>query len=58
MFVVEGAVFAVDGDGHVGGEVEVGEFGDGATVFHVGAVATGAEDAADLHGVVGVCGCD
>ena len=54
VVVVEGAVFAVDGHGHVGGKVEVGDLFDGAAVFHVGGVAAGAEDAADAHGRVGV----
>ena len=58
VVVVEGAVLAVDGHGHVGGEVHVGEFGDGAAVFHVGGVAAGAEYAAYFHGLVGICGGD
>ena len=56
VFVVEGAVFAVYGDGHIWGEVVGGNFGDGAAVFHVSCVATCAEDATNFHGVVGVCG--
>lgn len=58
VLVVEGAVFAVDGDGHVGVEVHVCDLADRAAVLHVGGVAAGAEDAADLHGVVGVVGGD
>ncbi len=58
VLVVEGAVFAIDGDGHVGVEVQVRDLADRATVLHVGGVAAGAEDAADLHGAVGVVGGD
>lgn len=58
VLVVKGAVFAVDGDGHVGVEVQVRDLADRAAVLHVGGVAAGAEDAADLHGVVGVVGGD
>lgn len=58
VLVVEGAVFAVDGDGHVGVEIHVRDLADRAAVLHVGGVAAGAEDAADLHGVVGVVGGD
>ena len=49
VFVVEGAVFAIDGDGHVWGKVVVGDLGDGAAVFHVCSIASGAEDAANAH---------
>lgn len=56
MFVIEGAVFTVDGDGRVGGQVVVGYFGDGAGVFHVGGVDACAEDAADFHLRVSVGG--
>ena len=58
VVVVEGAVLAVDGHGHVGGKVQVGDLLDGAAVFHVRGVAAGAEDAADAHGGVGVGGGD
>ena len=58
VLVVKGPVLAVDSDGHVGGEVEVRDLGDGSAVFHVGGVAARAEDAADAHRVVGVGGGD
>ena len=58
MFVVKGAVFAVDGNGHVGGEVHVCDFADGAAVFHVRCVAARAEDGADLGLRIGVVGGD
>ena len=56
VFVIEGAVFAIYGDGHIRGEVVRGDFGDGAAVFHVSCVAACAEDATNFHSVVGVCG--
>ena len=56
VFVIEGAVFAVYGDGHIWGKIVRGDFGDRAAVFHVSCVAACAEDATNFHGVVGVCG--
>ena len=47
MLVIEGALFAVDGHGRVGGKVHMGDFRDGAAVFHVCGVAAGSEDTAD-----------
>ena len=58
MFVVKGAVFAVDGNGHFGGEVHVRDFADGAAVFHVRCVTACAEDGADLGLRVRVVGGD
>lgn len=58
VLVVEGAVLAIDGDGHVRGEAQVGDLGDGTGVLHVGGVDAGAEDAADLHLWVSVVGGD
>ena len=58
VLVIEGAVLAVDGDGHVGRQVQVRDLGDRAAVFHVGCVAASAEDAPDFHGVVRVRGGD
>jgi hypothetical protein len=52
VLVIEGTVFAINCDEHVGGQVKVLEFGDRAAVFHVGCVATCAEYAADSHGLV------
>lgn len=56
MLAVEGAVFAVDGHGHVRREVVVRELGDRSAILNVSRIAAGAEDAADLDLVVGVCG--
>lgn len=58
VLIVEGAVFAVDGHGHVRGEVQVGDFGHRADVLHVGGVDARAEDAANLHLAVSVRGGD
>jgi len=58
VLVVEGAVLAVDGDGHVRGQAHVGDLGDGADVLHVRGVDAGAEDAADLDLGVRVRGGD
>ena len=58
VFVVECAVFAIDGDGHIRGKVMVGDLGDGAAILHVCSIASGAEDTANAHQVIRVRGCD
>ena len=58
MLVVKRTPFAVDGHEHVRGQVQVSELGNGAAVLHVGGVATGAEDATNLHLGVGIGRCN
>lgn len=54
VLAVKGAVLAVDGNGRLGRQLVVFQFGHGAEIFHVGGVAAGAEDAADLDLIVRV----
>jgi hypothetical protein len=58
VLVVKGAIFTIDCHGQVRVEIEVVQLGDGAAIFHIRSVATGAKDAADSHGLVGVGGGD
>ena len=58
MLVVKGSPLAVDGHGQLGVKVHVLQLGDGATLLHVGGVATGTENAANLDARVGVGGSD
>lgn len=58
VLIVEGSPLAVNSHGRVRRHVHVGELRNRADILHVGGVATGAKDAANLHLGVGVGGRD
>ena len=55
MFVVKGAIFAVDGHGHVVWQVHMLQFRYRATILHVRSIATCAKNASDLDCLISIC---
>lgn len=54
VFVVKSTPLAVDCHWSVSWEIQVVKLWNTAEFFHVGSVATGSEDASNLHGGIGV----